>query len=105
MFPNTSRDKLVTSLSAFTCCTLSSQLMAVHYGMDMLTSGYKLFLIPAASSLTEDFSCTSWVIVLLASLAASWWITWCLYSCCVPGSDVLDEVPIDRHALDPSPPG
>jgi hypothetical protein len=23
----------------------------------------------------------------------------------VPGSDVLDEVPIDRHALDLSPPG
>jgi len=47
----------------------------------------------------------SWVIFLVASLAASRCINWCLRSCCVPISDVLEEVPANQLDLDPLGPG
>jgi hypothetical protein len=63
------------------------------------TTCYLLFvLLPVLRTI---FQWLSWVIFLLAALAASWWTDWCLSSCCVPMSDVLDEEPANQLDLDP----
>ena len=51
------------------------------------------------------FKCVSWVIFSLASLAAWQWTNWCLWSRCVPSSDVFNEEPVYGLASAPSPPG
>jgi len=47
------------------------------------------------------FQCRSWVIWLVAALAASRWPNWCLHYRCVPMSDVYDIAPSNRLDLDP----
>ena len=43
--------------------------------------------------------CTSWVIFLVSTLAASWWTNWCLQSCCVSISDQFYSAPANRLDL------
>ena len=42
---------------------------------------------------------------LVASFVASQWTNWCLCSCCVLISDVVEEAPANRLDLDPLGPG
>jgi len=51
------------------------------------------------------FRCVSWVILLVAALAALWWTNLYLHPCCVPMSDLLDETPVSRLDSDPDSPG
>jgi len=51
------------------------------------------------------YQCASWVIFWVAALAVSRWTNWCLYSCCVPMSDVFEEAPANRLNLDLLGPG
>jgi hypothetical protein len=51
------------------------------------------------------FKCTSWVIMLVATIAASLWTNWCLHCCCVLPSGALLEVSVVRLDLPPISPG
>jgi len=48
-----------------------------------------------------NFKCLYGVILMVATLAASWWTCWRLRCCCLPIIDVLDEAPANRLDLDP----
>jgi len=50
-------------------------------------------------------NCASWVIFLVAAVAASWCTNWSLRSCCVPMSDLFDKAPANWLHLDPLTPG
>jgi hypothetical protein len=63
------------------------------------------FLFVLLPVLWTNFKCGSWVIFLVAALAASRWIDKCLHSCCVPISDVFDEEPANRLDSHPLRPG
>jgi len=73
--------------------------------MDILTSNCMLHLFLDASGHMDDFSMCTLGHILVAVSAASWWTDWCLHSCSVPMSDVLDLVPVNQLELDPLPPG
>jgi len=62
-----------------------------------------LFLLLAV--LRTIFKCASWVICLVAALAASRWTNLCLRSCCVPSISVFDVAPANRPVFDPLSPG
>jgi len=51
------------------------------------------------------FKCASWVICLVAALAASQWANLCLHSSCVRRIAVLDVTPVDLVVFDPLSPG
>jgi len=53
------------------------------------------FLFLLLPVLQTIFKCASWVIFLVATLAALRWTNCCLGSCCVPESDVLGVTPFD----------
>jgi len=63
------------------------------------------FLFVMLPVLRTIFKCASWVILLVAALAASRRTHWCLRSCCVPISDIFDEAPANPLDLDPLGPG
>ena len=63
------------------------------------------FLIVLVPVLRTICKCASWVIFLVAALAASRWTNWCLRSCCVPRSNVCDKAPANRLDLYPLAPG
>jgi hypothetical protein len=46
-------------------------------------------------------TCESWMIFLVAALAASSRTKWCLGSCCVPKTAAFDEAPGNQPDLDP----
>jgi len=69
---------------------------------DQITCCIVFLLLPV---LWMIFICASWVIFLVAALAASWWTNWCLHSCCVPVSDLFDRAPFDWLDSDPLLPG
>jgi len=73
--------------------------------MDILTSNCMLLLIFAASRVTDDFTFASWVICLVAALAASRWTNFCLRSCCLPRIAIFDVGPANLQVLDPLSPG
>jgi len=62
------------------------------------------FLFLLQPVLRTIFKCASWVICLVATLAASWWTNLCLRSCCVPRSSVLDVAPANLPVFDPLSP-
>jgi len=62
------------------------------------------FLFLLLPVLRTIFKCTSWVICLVATLAASPWTNLCLRSCCVPRISVFDVVPANLPVFDPLPP-
>jgi hypothetical protein len=49
-------------------------------------------LLPVLQTISK---CVSWVIFLVAALAALWWTNWCLRSFCVPESNILGVTPVD----------
>jgi len=51
------------------------------------------------------FKCASWVILLVATLAALWWTNWCLHSWCMLESDILGVTPIHPPGSVPFSPG
>jgi len=63
---------------------------------------FKYFPLPVLRTI---FKCASWVICLVAALAASQWTHWFLNSCCVPISDMFDIVPANQLDLDTHSPG
>jgi len=73
--------------------------------MDIPTSHYIQLFILAASSLMDDFKCAFWVIFLVAALAALLRTIWCLGSCCVHMSDILDVAHANWLDFDPLSPG
>jgi len=64
---------------------------------------YFLFLLLPV--LRMIFKCASWVICLVATLAASQWTNLCLYSCCVPRISVFDVAPANLPVFDMLSPG
>jgi len=60
------------------------------------------FLLPVLRTI---FKCASWVICLVAALAASQWTNLCLRSCCVPRISVFDVVPANLPVFDLLSPG
>jgi len=59
------------------------------------------FLFVLLPVLGMIFKCASWVILLVAALAASRWTNWWLHSCCVPISDLFVKTPANRLDSDP----
>ena len=59
---------------------------------------YLFSLLPVLQTI---FKWTSWVICLVAAVAASWWTNLCLRYCCVPRISVLDVTPANRPVFDP----
>jgi len=64
-----------------------------------------LLLILAASCLTEDFWICTWVICIVAALAASRLTKLCLHSCCVPRIAVFDVASAIWPEFNPLSPG
>jgi len=54
------------------------------------------FLFLLISVWRAIFKCTSWVIILVATIAASRWSNWCLRCCCVYPGGALSEMPVVR---------
>jgi len=63
------------------------------------------FLFLLLPILRTIFKCASWVICLVAVLAASWWTNLCLRSFCVPIISVFDVAPANWPVFDPLSPG
>jgi len=63
------------------------------------------FLFLLLPVLQTIFKCASWVIWLVAALAASRWTNLCLHSCCVPRISVFDVTPANRPVFYPLSPG
>jgi len=61
-----------------------------------------LMLLPVLRTILK---CASWVLFLVAALAALQWTDWCLCSCCGPMYDVFDGAPVNQLELDPLGPG
>jgi len=55
--------------------------------------------------LRKIFKCASWVICLVATLAASRWTNLCLRSCYVPRSSAFDLALVNLPVFDPLSPG
>jgi len=68
-----------------------------------LTTSCFLFLL--LTVICTMFKCASWVICLVAALAALRWTNWCLHSCCVKISDVFDVAPTNQLDFDLLSPG
>jgi len=60
------------------------------------------FLLPVLRTI---FKCPSWVICLVAALAASRWTNLCLCSCWVPRISLFDVAPANLPVFDPLSPG
>jgi len=63
------------------------------------------FLILQVAVLCTTFQCSSWVILLVAVLAALRWTNWCLHCCSGSVGGELDEVSVVWLDWDPLPPG
>jgi len=63
---------------------------------------FSFFLLPVSRMI---FYFASWVICLVAALAASRWTNLCLRSCCVPGISVCVVAPANRPVFNPLSPG
>ena len=63
---------------------------------------FLFFLLPVLRTI---FKCASWVICLVAALAASQWTNLCLRSWCVPRISVLDVAPANLPVFDLVSPG
>jgi len=63
---------------------------------------FLFFLLPVSRTI---FKCASWVICLVAALAASRWTTLGLRSCCVPRISGFDVAPANLPVFDPLSPG
>ena len=73
--------------------------------MELLTSDRMLLLVLAVCGVTYHFKCASWVIFLVAAMAASQWTNWCLCCRCFSAGGKLVEVPavqLDWDLLPPS---
>jgi len=88
----------------------SLRMMAVHYSINwrrstvIWTYSHPIvccFLFVLLPVLQTIFKCASWVMFLVATLAASQWTAWCLGCCCVPSSEALNEAPV--VSLDSNP--
>ena len=85
------------------CCTINCRPFTMIWIHSHPTACcFSLLLLPVLGMI---FECASWVISLVAALAASGWPTWCLLSCCVPIIAVLDVAPANRLDWDLLPPG
>jgi len=81
---------------------------AVHYTVNWLPFAsiwiyshptacrFLFFVLPVLQTI---FQCASWIICLVASLAASLRTNWCLRSCCVRRIAVFDEAPANLPVL------
>jgi len=58
---------------------------------------FSFLLLPVLQTI---FKCSSWVIYLVATLAASRWTNLCLRSCCVPRIAIFDLAPPNRPVCD-----
>jgi len=104
-FAVTGNDKLVTQLSMYTSCLLYGLLMAVAtiwIYSHPIASCFSYLLLLVLRTISR---CASWFMILVTALAVSRWTNRCVHSSCVPMSDVLGEVPIDRLNSDPLLPG
>jgi len=63
------------------------------------------FLFLLLPVLRTIYKCASWVICLVATLAASQWTNLCLGSCCVPRISVFDVAPANLPVFDLLSPG
>ena len=63
------------------------------------------FLFLLLPVLRTIFKCGSWVICLVAALAALWWTNLYLHFCCVPRIAVFDVAPANLPEFDPLLPG
>jgi len=63
---------------------------------------FLVFLLPVLRTI---FKCSTWVICLVAALAALRWTNLCLRSCCVLGMSVFVVAPANRPVFDPLSPG
>ena len=85
------------------CCMLDCRLLPTVWKYSHSTACCFLFVLLAV--LLTIFKFTSWVMCLVAGLAASRWTTWCLHSCCVLISDRFDEAPANGPDFDLLGPG
>jgi len=76
------------------------QLTPVNLDTDILTSDYMWLPILASFGFTDSFKSVSWVTFAMATLPVSWGTYWYLHCCCVPVSDVFDEVSVISLDLD-----
>jgi len=63
---------------------------------------FLFLLLPAV--IRTILKCASWVILLVAAMAALWWTYWCLHPCCLPETDGLGVMPGDLPGLVPFSP-
>jgi len=91
-----------------------SRTLAVCYTVDQWPlSSIQIYTHPTACCfwflqfpvLRMIVKCASWVIRLVAALAASQWTNWCLRSCWLPLSEVFDVAPANWLDFNPHPPG
>jgi len=99
-FPGTGSKELMTSLSLYTRSTVRGQLTAVDPFRILSHPILWFFLFLLLPVWWTILQCASWVNVSVAALAASWWPNWYRRCCCVPESDLLEEVLIDPLDLD-----
>jgi hypothetical protein len=87
---------------------------AIRYGLKWPPIAWKwihshpstyCFLYLLLPVLRTIFKCASWVICMVAALAASRWTTLCLHSCCVPRICIVDVAPANLPVFDPLSPG
>jgi len=63
---------------------------------------FLFLLLPALGTAVK---CPSWVILLVAAIAGSWWTKWCMGYCCVSPGGAKIEAPVFWLDSDPIAPG
>ena len=75
----------------YTVCWPSSSSIWIH--SPLIACCFLYLLLPVVCTIHKS---ASWVIVLEAKIAASWWTIWRQYCCCVSTGGAVFEVPVIR---------